>query len=87
MIAPKVEYKPRLERVRKRMKEERIGMLLDHSIPGSLRFGYKGHVLYLSGYEPYTGTATVILPPEENLASSLLIEGRYSVEKRPFLDY
>ena len=36
--------------------------LIVFSSPGSLRFGQRGHVLYLSGYEPYFGDCMMLLP-------------------------
>jgi Xaa-Pro aminopeptidase len=44
------------------MADRGLEALAVFSSPGSLRFGQRGHVLYLSGYEPYFGDCMMILP-------------------------
>jgi Xaa-Pro aminopeptidase len=44
------------------MAERGLEALIVFSSPGNLRFGQRGHVLYLSGYEPYFGDCMMILP-------------------------
>jgi len=44
------------------MDERDIDLLAVFSSPGSMRYGQRGHVLYLSGYEPYFGDAMMLLP-------------------------
>jgi len=46
--------------------------LIVFSSPGSLRFGQRGHVLYLSGYEPYFGDCMMILPLDDGLDAVLV---------------
>lgn len=41
---------------------------------GSLRFGQRGHVMYISGYELYFGDTMVILPRDENLGTLLELD-------------
>ena len=64
---PRDEMARRLRNLRKRMAEESIQVLVVFSAPGSLRFGQRGHVLYLSGYEPYFGDCMLILPQDEKI--------------------
>jgi hypothetical protein len=64
---PEEEISRRLGNVRRKMAEKDIEVLVVFSAPGSLRFGQRGHVLYLSGYEPYFGDCMMILPLDSNL--------------------
>jgi Xaa-Pro aminopeptidase len=59
---PRQEVDRRLARVRQRMAGRGLEALIVFSSPGHLRFGQRGHVLYLSGYEPYFGDCMMILP-------------------------
>lgn len=59
---PEYETERRIAAVRQRMGERGLEALIVFSSPGSLRFGQRGHVLYLSGYEPYFGDSMMILP-------------------------
>ena len=59
---PRPEIEKRLAAVRKRMADRELEALVVFSSPGNLRFGQRGHVLYLSGYEPYFGDCMMILP-------------------------
>jgi hypothetical protein len=52
---PRHEIDRRIASVRRRMAGRGLEVLVVFSSPGSLRFGQRGHVLYLSGYEPYFG--------------------------------
>jgi Xaa-Pro aminopeptidase len=61
------EMARRIRNLRKRMDERAIDVLVVFSAPGSLRFGQRGHVLYLSGYEPYFGDCMLILPQDEKI--------------------
>ena len=64
---PEEEISRRLGNVRSRMAEQDVEVLVVFSAPGSLRFGQRGHVLYLSGYEPYFGDCMMILPLDSKL--------------------
>jgi len=70
---PEEEMSRRLGNVRRRMAERDIEVLVVFSAPGSLRFGQRGHVLYLSGYEPYFGECMMILPLDSGLEPVLEI--------------
>jgi Xaa-Pro aminopeptidase len=71
---PEEEVSRRLSNVRRKMAEEDIEVLVVFSAPGSLRFGQRGHVLYLSGYEPYFGDCMMILPLDSTLEPVLEID-------------
>ena len=58
---PEEEIFRRFGNVRKKMSEKDIELLVVFSGPGSMRYGQRGHVLYLSGYEPYFGNSMMIL--------------------------
>ena len=62
---PKEETARRVRRVRRTMERRRIDLLVVFSAPGGMRYGQRGHVLYLSGYEPYFGNAMLLLPLEK----------------------
>jgi Xaa-Pro aminopeptidase len=68
---PKEETARRLSRIRKTMERRGIDFLTIFSSPGSMRYGQRGHVMYLSGYEPYFGNAMVIIPVEKGMDSLL----------------
>jgi len=72
-MTPKKEFSRRLKNVRSKMKDREIDVLVIYSAPGCLRFGQRGHVMYISGYEPYFGNTMVILPLEESLTPLLQI--------------
>ena len=59
---PRDEIDRRLARVRQRMADRGLELLIVFSSPGNLRYGQRGHVLYLSGYEPYFGDCMMLLP-------------------------
>ncbi len=59
---PSHEIDRRLAAVRRRMAGRGLELLIVFSSPGNLRFGQRGHVLYLSGYEPYFGDCMMLLP-------------------------
>lgn len=61
MLAPKKEYENRLKAVRTEMERRQLDLLLVYSGPGAMRYGQRGHVLYLSGYEPYFGDCMLLL--------------------------
>ena len=71
---PEEEISRRLGNVRRKMAEKDIKVLVVFSAPGSLRFGQRGHVLYLSGYEPYFGDCMMILPLDSKLEPVLEID-------------
>jgi Xaa-Pro aminopeptidase len=71
---PEAEICRRLGNVRSKMAEKDIEVLVVFSAPGSLRFGQRGHVLYLSGYEPYFGDCMLILPLDSKLEPVLEID-------------
>jgi Xaa-Pro aminopeptidase len=64
---PKEETARRASRVRVSMEERSIDLLAVFSSPGSMRYGQRGHVLYVSGYEPYFGDTMVLIPVEKRL--------------------
>ena len=74
MIAPMEEFERREASVRARMGERGIDVLVIYSSPGSLRFGQRGHVMYISGYEPCFGDTMVILPYDEGIEPVLEID-------------
>ena len=71
---PQSEFSRRLNNIRNTMKERQIDVLVIYSGPGSLRFGQRGHVMYVSGYEPYFGDTMVILPQDENIEPLLELD-------------
>jgi len=74
VITPQNEFSRRLKNVRAKMKDRGIDVLVIYSAPGSIRFGQRGHVMYISGYEPYFGDTMVVLPCDENLSPLLEID-------------
>jgi len=69
---PREEIERRLANVRRRMADRGLEALVVYSSPGSLRFGQRGHVLYLSGYEPYFGDCMMILPLDDGIETVLV---------------
>jgi len=69
---PRQERERRLVDVRRRMADRALEALVVYSSPGSLRYGQRGHVLYLSGYEPYFGDCMMILPLDERIEAVLV---------------
>ena len=61
-MTPTTEFDRRLAAIRARMETRNLDLLLIYSTPGSLRFGQRGHVMYVSGYEPYFGDTMLLLP-------------------------
>jgi hypothetical protein len=72
MGVPGAETKRRIAAVRQGMADRGLEALLVFSSPGSLRFGERGHVLYLSGHEPYFGDCMMILPRDEGAEAVLM---------------
>ena len=72
MSVPQQEIDRRIARVRQRMAARGIEALIVFSSPGSLRYGQRGHVLYLSGYEPYFGDCMMILPLDHTIDAVLV---------------
>lgn len=72
-MTPQNEFSRRLKNVRAKMKDRGLDVLVIYSAPGSIRFGQRGHVMYISGYEPYFGNTMVVLPCDENLSPLLEI--------------
>jgi Xaa-Pro aminopeptidase len=56
------------------MRKRRLDLLIIFSVPGSMRYGQRGHVMYLSGYEPYFGDTMMLLPLEEDAEPLLQID-------------
>ena len=71
---PASEFETRAHGIRKRMHERGIELLVIFSAPGSMRYGQRGNVLYVSGYEPYFGDAMVLLPAEKDIEPVLQID-------------
>lgn len=72
MSIPRHEIDRRIASVRRRMADRGLEALIVFSSPGSLRFGQRGHVLYLSGYEPYFGDCMMILPLDDTIDAVLV---------------
>lgn len=68
---PKEETAHRAAQIRKAMERRGVDLLIAFSSPGSMRYGQRGHVMYLSGYEPYFGNTMVIIPVEKSIDSLL----------------
>jgi len=73
-MTPRDEFSRRLRNVRAKMNARGIDVLVIYSAPGSIRFGQRGHVMYISGYEPYFGNAMAVLPYDESLEPLLEID-------------
>ena len=56
------------------MLDLEIDGLAIFSAPGSMRYGQRGHVLYVSGYEPYFGDTMAILPADRDVDPVLQID-------------
>jgi Xaa-Pro aminopeptidase len=69
---PRYEIDRRIAGVRQRMAARGLEALIVFSSPGSLRFGQRGHVLYLSGYEPYFGECMLLLPLDDTVDAVLM---------------
>ena len=69
---PRHEIDRRLAAVRQRMADRGLELLIVFSSPGNLRFGQRGHVLYLSGYEPYFGDCMLLLPLDPTIDAVLV---------------
>ncbi|MEM2839847.1 MAG: Xaa-Pro peptidase family protein [Thermoplasmata archaeon] len=63
-----------MRNVRAGMEKRGLELLLTFSSPGSMRYGQRGHVLYLSGYEPYFGDTMMLLPLEDDIEPLLQID-------------
>jgi len=73
-IPPEEESLRRLKNVRKQMEKRGFDALVIYSCPGSLRFGQRGHVMYMSNYEPYFGDTMMVLPQDEKSGALLEID-------------
>lgn len=73
-MMPKSEFDRRLKAIRARMEDRDLDLLLIYSSPGSMRFGQRGHVMYVSGYEPYFGDTMFLLPRRANQECLLEID-------------
>jgi len=73
-IPPEGESLRRLKNVRKQMEKRGFDALVIYSGPGSLRFGQRGHVMYMSNYEPYFGDTMMVLPQDEKAGALLEID-------------
>ena len=73
-IPPEGESLRRLKNVRKQMEKRGFDALIIYSGPGSLRFGQRGHVMYMSNYEPYFGDTMMVLPQDEKSGALLEID-------------
>ena len=72
MDIPEGEIDRRLAGVRQRMAARGLEALIVFSSPGAIRFGQRGHVLYLTGYEPYFGDCMAILPLDDGVDAVLV---------------
>lgn len=70
---PLAEFQKRVRNVRERMERKNLDLLLIFSSPGSMRYGQRGHVMYLSGHEPYFGNTMMILPLDTDIEPLLQI--------------
>ena len=70
-MPPEDEFLRRLKNVRKQMEKRGFDALVIYSSQGSLRFGQRGHVMYLSNYEPYFGDTMMVLPQDEKSGALL----------------
>jgi len=73
-VPPEDEFLRRLNNVRKQMEKRGFDALIIYSGPGSLRFGQRGHVMYMSNYEPYFGDTMMVLPQDEKSGALLEID-------------
>jgi Xaa-Pro aminopeptidase len=70
-MPPQDEFLRRLKNVRKQMEKRGFDALVIYSSQGSLRFGQRGHVMYMSNYEPYFGDTMMVLPQDEKSGALL----------------
>ena len=70
---PLAEFQNRVRNVRERMGRKNLDLLLMFSSPGSMRYGQRGHVMYLSGHESYFGNTMMILPLDSDIEPLLQI--------------
>ena len=73
-MPPEGEFLRRLKNVRKQMEKRGFDALIIYSCPGSLRFGQRGHVVYMSNQEPYYSDTMMVLPQDEKSGALLEIE-------------
>ena len=73
-MPPEEEFLRRLKNVRKQMEKRGFDALIIYSCPGSLRFGQRGHVVYMSNQEPYYSDTMMVLPQDERSGALLEIE-------------
>jgi Xaa-Pro aminopeptidase len=73
-MPPEEEFLRRLKNVRKQMEKRDFDALIIYSCPGSLRFGQRGHVVYMSNKEPYYSDTMMVLPQDEKSGALLEIE-------------
>ena len=73
-VPPEEEFLRRLKNVRKQMEKRGFDALIIYSCPGSLRFGQRGHVVYMSNQEPYYSDTMMVLPQDEKSGALLEIE-------------
>ena len=73
-IPPEEELLRRLKNVRKEMERRGFDALIIYSSPGSMRYGQRGHVMYMANYEPYFGDTMMVLPRDENSGALLEID-------------
>jgi len=73
-MPPEEEFLRRLKNVRKQMEKRGFDALIIYSCPGSLRFGQRGHVVYMSNQEPYYSDTMMVLPQDEKSGALLEIE-------------
>jgi len=80
MLAPQSEYDDRIQAVRLEMAKRGLDLLVVYSGPGAMRYGQRGHVLYLSGHEPYFGDCMLLLTRDPNHEPVLELDsaGHYS---------
>jgi Xaa-Pro aminopeptidase len=73
-MPPEEEFLRRLKNVRKQMEKRGFDAFIIYSCPGSLRFGQRGHVVYMSNQEPYYSDTMMVLPQDERSGALLEIE-------------
>jgi Xaa-Pro aminopeptidase len=64
-MPPEEEFLRRHKNVRAQMEKRGFDALLIYSSHGSLRFGQRGHVMYMSNYETYFGDTMIVLPRDD----------------------
>jgi len=73
-MPPEEEFLRRLKNIRKQMERRGFDALIIYSGPGSLRFGQRGHIVYVSNQEPYYSDTMMVLPQDEKSGALLEIE-------------